>query len=211
MGDTLTPRHAPAAARLRGARPEDRAPLARLFARAFADDAVFDWCLRRVRRTQAIVSFFESVLEEAIARDGVTADEALRACAVWTPSGNAGALPSLWRPAECLWMLRLAGPTRLRRLHDLFPAIVAAQPASPHVALTFLAVDPSAQGSGLGSHILRTRLDALDREARAAYVETVSANNVPFYAGHGFKRTGAFHLPRGGPTIHQLWRAPHSA
>jgi ribosomal protein S18 acetylase RimI-like enzyme len=193
---------------IRAARPEDCGPLASTLARAFADDAVFDWCLRTDRRGAAIASFFESALAEAVERESVWTDEDLRACAVWTPSGTPSAPPSLWYPPELVWLLRLAGWRRLLRLQGLFRTIAAAQPREPHLALTFIGVHPAAQGGGLANALIRHRLEQLDRAGRPAYLETVDSSNVPFYERHGFVRTGAFRLSGSVPEIHQMWRAP---
>ena len=36
----------------------------------------------------------------------------------------------------------------------------------------------------------------------------VWAQNVPFYAGHGFEKTGEIVVGKGAPTVTAMWREP---
>lgn len=165
--------------------------------------------MRRRRRQEAVHAFFRAVLDGAISHGLVMVNEPLSACAVWIPpTAAAPPMPALWQPQQLIWMLGLASPARLLRLHGLFRASVAAQPERPHYYLSFLAIDLDAQRRGLGTRLVRSTLERVDRERSGAYLETVDPANIGFYERLGFRLTGGYRLPRGGPWIHQMWREP---
>lgn len=78
----------------------------------------------------------------------------------------------------------------------------------PHWYLVWLGTDPSDQGKGLGSAVLRPVLEHCDTEGVAAYVESSKERNIAFYARHGFRVIRELRLPR-GPTVWPMWREPH--
>lgn len=57
----------------------------------------------------------------------------------------------------------------------------------PHWYLPLLGVDPSLQGKGAGSALLRPILNRADKEGLPAFLWTAKARNVPFYQRHGFQ------------------------
>ena len=56
----------------------------------------------------------------------------------------------------------------------------------PHWYLNVIGVAPEAQGRGLGSALLTSMCDRLDRERLPAYLDTGTAENVALYQRHGF-------------------------
>ena len=77
---------------------------------------------------------------------------------------------------------------------DMFAVLAQmdeAHPTYPHWYLPWLAVDPARQGRGLGSHLLQSGLDVVDRDHLPAYLETSNPRNVPLYQQHGFEITTA--------------------
>ena len=91
-----------------------------------------------------------------------------------------------------------AGLLKLERIHP---------PDPPHWYLAVLGTDPSAQGRGLGSAVMRSVLERADGEGTCAYLESSKERNVDFYARHGFRLAGELQLPR-GPTMWPMWREP---
>ena len=53
--------------------------------------------------------------------------------------------------------------------------------------LEYLAVDPSKQGTGLGSLILKESLKVIDDLNEAAYLESSNPKNMSLYERYGFR------------------------
>jgi GNAT superfamily N-acetyltransferase len=81
-------------------------------------------------------------------------------------------------------------------------------PIEPHWYLAVLGTDPSAQGHGLGSALLRSRLSRCDDRRFPAYLESSKESNVPYYERFGFRVTGEIRVPGGGPRVWPMWRNP---
>jgi ribosomal protein S18 acetylase RimI-like enzyme len=59
-------------------------------------------------------------------------------------------------------------------------------PCGPHVHLGPIAVEPEAQGRGVGSRLMEEHCAELDRTGLAGYLETDRSGNVAFYSRFGF-------------------------
>jgi GNAT superfamily N-acetyltransferase len=191
----------------RRATAADVTVLAGSLARAFRDDAVFRWLFPHgASRVERNTDFFTLVLRHV----HLPHDE------VWTaPDGTAGALwdpPSHWRmPVTTILrqapaLLRMLGPRVPLSLYGL-SRVERRHPKTPHWYLAILGTDPASQGRGLGSAVLAPVLGRCDAEGTAAYLETATPENVPFYEHHGFRVTGELTLPL-GPLLWLMTRAP---
>jgi predicted N-acetyltransferase YhbS len=60
-------------------------------------------------------------------------------------------------------------------------------PSEPHVHLGPIAVDPEAQGRGIGRHLMQRYTRELDCAGWAGYLETDRPENVAFYERFGFE------------------------
>jgi GNAT superfamily N-acetyltransferase len=183
----------------------DRDRLAAVLARAFHDDPVVRWVYREGRRQRGATRFFEWSLRRLTPHDVSWTTEGRDGAALW-------ALPDCWResPAEMVRLLAatatavgLRAPTVLRGLNQ----VEDAHPTERHLYLAVLGVDPSRQGEGIGSQLLRPGLELCDREGIPAYLETARERNVTFYSRHGFRVTGELRLPK-GPPVWLMWRDP---
>jgi GNAT superfamily N-acetyltransferase len=58
-----------------------------------------------------------------------------------------------------------------------------------HLYLSILGVEPSRQGQGLGSALIRPMLERADAAGLPCYLDTFQPRNVPLYQKHGFKIT----------------------
>jgi len=76
-----------------------------------------------------------------------------------------------------------------------------------HWYLAFIGVDPARQGEGLGSLVLRKRLETCDAEGLHAYLESSNPANVPFYQRHGFEVTAEMQAGA-SPTVRAMLRSP---
>src|SRR4029434_6355179 len=63
-------------------------------------------------------------------------------------------------------------------------------PSEPHWYLPLIGVDPSQQGKGYGTALMRYALDACDGDRAPAYLESTNPRNVPLYQRHGFELLG---------------------
>lgn len=61
---------------------------------------------------------------------------------------------------------------------------------------------------GRGAAVIAPVLATCDAEGVGAYLESSKLENVPFYERQGFKLTGEFAIPGGGPVLYLMWRDP---
>ena len=66
----------------------------------------------------------------------------------------------------------------------------AAHPSEPHWHLALIGVDVAHQRKGLGSLLLRSMLDEIDREERSTYLESTSPTSVSLFERFGFRKLG---------------------
>ncbi len=198
----------------RAVRPFARADLRRAvatLARAFADDPVMRWIFPDDRmRHLRLPRFFAVTLRGTSLRHEGTevavSGASVLGCAIWVP-------PGAWRPsgwqqlaslAQFTWALR----SRLGVATDTYAKLIEAHPHQPHWYLSGIGTDPSVQGTGVGSGLMRSRLARCDAAGLPAYLESSKESNVPFYRSHGFSVTRELTIPHGGPTLWLMWREP---
>lgn len=124
------------------------------------------------------------------------AGSALAAGTAWVAdNGGAAALwlaPGAGADGEAIGAL--VGETfstdRLETLGQLGELMSQFHPTEPHWYLSMIGVDPSRQGQGLGSALLKAGLQRCDAEGLPAYLESSSPKNVPLYERHGFEVIG---------------------
>jgi GNAT superfamily N-acetyltransferase len=186
---------------IRTATDADAPGLAGMLGRAFDDDPVARWALPNDRRRPGrLRRFYTERLRTLVGEELVFCDADHRGAALWAP-------PDRWHtPASELLRTRivtlrsplvLAGGLRVESRH----------PAVPHYYLAVLGVDPAAQGTGLGTRLMRPMLDRCDTEGVPAYLESSKERNLRFYARHGFRVTEEVKVPL-GPPLWLMWREP---
>ncbi len=74
----------------------------------------------------------------------------------------------------------------------------------PHWYLPMIGVDPSFQGQGLGSALLRHALARCDEASLPAYLESSNPANVPLYERHGFEVQGTIQIGSSPPVFPML-------
>lgn len=60
-------------------------------------------------------------------------------------------------------------------------------PLEPHWYISIIAVNPAAQGKGLGAQLIQKVLLKADAARQAVYLETTNPKNHGFYQRHGFR------------------------
>jgi len=78
----------------------------------------------------------------------------------------------------------------------------------PHRYLHLLAVDPTRQGSGVGSALLRTVHDLADAEGLPTLLVTFQPRNVPLYRRHGYEVVAESTDPIAGLAYWSMRRQP---
>jgi ribosomal protein S18 acetylase RimI-like enzyme len=85
--------------------------------------------------------------------------------------------------------------------------IGAAHPKEPHWYLWMIGTDPTQQGRGFGSALMRHALAACDYDKRLAYLESSNPRNLSLYLRHGFELLGTIRVG-GCPPIFPMLRKP---
>jgi ribosomal protein S18 acetylase RimI-like enzyme len=80
-------------------------------------------------------------------------------------------------------------------------------PREPHWYLPLMGVDPTYQGKGLGTALMRHVLSRCDREKKLAYLESSNAKNIPLYKREGFERIGTIQAGT-WPSLYPMVRTP---
>ena len=130
-------------------------------------------------------------------------DGRILAGALWDPPGR-------WRVSlaaqlrQLPGLLKVLGSRTFAVMHWL-GEIEREHPIEPHWYLAVLGTDPSAQGHGLGSALLQSRLSRCDDRRFPAYLESSKESNVPYYERFGFAAVSEPYLEDGVPhAAHQV-------
>ncbi|MFD3508438.1 GNAT family N-acetyltransferase [Nocardia sp. NPDC058666] len=180
-------------------------------AEAFQHDPVMSWILPDPdRRAAGLPRFFATMARHLFfpvhASDlALRGDGTVGAAALWTPPNHPDpatltelrTLPGIWR---AFGRRALAG----KQVGDL---LKKNHPTEPHWYLAMLGTAPDVRGRGYAHALLHSRLDRVDAEHAAAYLESSNPVNVPYYERFGFTVTGELQLPDGGPKLWPMWRA----
>ena len=189
----------------------DLAAVAQDLADAFAEDVLFDWLSRADRPPEALRRrFFRRVVQSAL-RDGSRIERPASggAAAIWSPSEALGAGSLAEEVKDLHAGLHLTGWRRLPRLIAVGKDMEAHHPMTrPHAYLWFLGVARRFQGQGVGSWLLRSATDRLDRSRRPAFLESQSERNVALYRRHGFQVISTHRARPDAPLVWSMWREP---
>ena len=166
--------------------PVERDPLMDILALAFATDPAVRYMFPKA---DVFLRSFNR-LATAMAGSALAAGTAYIA--------DDGAAAALWlapgAEADGEAIGALVGETvsedRLETLSQVGELMGQFHPAEPHWYLSMIGVDPSRQGQGLGSALLKAGLQRCDADGLPAYLESSSPKNVPLYERHGFEVIG---------------------
>lgn len=189
--------------------PADFDAVSALMARAFDDDPVMNYLAKQdERRAERIRLLMALALRKLTYPFGETyVAEGLEGAMFWNPPGqiphgflfNLGMLPDL---------VRIAGVGGVQRAIGALDMMEKKHPKPPHYYLLAIGVEPSQQGRGIGSTLLRPMVERCDREHMPSYLESSKERNIPLYERHGYRVTEEVRLPKGGPPAWLMWRDP---
>jgi ribosomal protein S18 acetylase RimI-like enzyme len=190
---------------LRPAGGADRQAVLDVLTEAFADDPVTCWLFPREEERCHLQSHYYGLLL------------AHPAAEAYLVGGHAGA--SIWQvlaegqsPYE-----EPKGRTDQRtvfgesgaRLQVLGSALTDRHPhGETHLYLPCMGVTAAARGGGLGSAMLRDRLNRADADGLGAYLEAGSLSSRALYQRHGFTDLGEPVRVQDSPPLWPMWRAP---
>ena len=193
---------------VRPATPADAAALRAVLRRAFDGDPVVNWVVRQDGgREWGMRWLFRLTLDIGMSAGHVYTAADGRGVAIWSPPGEpaAGQVRHIWRLPG---FVRAVGIARLPRVVRAVAALSARHPRPVHWYLSELAVDPPAQGRGIGGALLADRLAECDRAGQPAYLENSNPRNTPLYERHGFEVLAEHRIGGDGPPIWLMWRDP---
>jgi GNAT superfamily N-acetyltransferase len=178
-------------------------------ARAFEDDPVMSWCLRRdsLRLGQLERGFTFYLHKIWLRHEECYATEGLFGAALWLPPGK-WQLP-VTEQLRLLPGLATFSGRALGRFLRIFRLMEHHHPGEPeHYYLAVLGVVPELQGRGFGTALMGPVLKRCDRERVPAYLEASSSRSRALYERNGFEVVEELRLPRDGPPLWPMWREP---
>jgi len=102
---------------------------------------------------------------------------------------------------------RTAEAAHLDDLLGTFEQMDQSYPEEPHWYLPMVGVEPNAQGSGVGSALMRQGVARCDKEGALAYLESSNPRNISLYERHGFEVMGQIQVGA-GPVVTPMLRYP---
>jgi ribosomal protein S18 acetylase RimI-like enzyme len=185
----------------RRATADDYERVVRILGRAFENDPVANWMLRRGHMESAFGTFFKHAVlphgEAWISDDG--------GVALWTPPGK-WSTTGLHLLAMAPALLAAVGAKKLVTRARAAQRVSERHPRERHWYLFAIGVEPKAQGRGIGSKLLRAVLDRCDTEKTAAYLEASTETNARLYERHGFRVTHELRVAKDAPPMWLMWR-----
>ncbi len=190
---------------VRLATEKDRAIIAPMLARAFAEDPVFAFIFpNQEARQQQLRRLFSLLIASDLRSGGGFVVEEGAAATLWRAPGQAkvGWLEMLWNSPALVHAL---GTSLIRALRTS-AAVERRFPAQPFTYLHIAGCDPAAQGRGLGGAAIRAGLVAA-QPGMPCYLETPTEANIGLYQRFGFSVTAEWRVPD-GPRLWSMVRPP---
>lgn len=195
--------------------PADVPATARVLAEAFEHDAVMASLMPRTDQRRArLTEFFGALIRSGALNAGRIDlarrddDGAVLGAAIWEAPGHHA---SIWRQlAELPAFLRALGWRGLSAAARLQATLAAHRPAEPHWYLAQIGVSGQARGAGVGSALLKSRLEMIDAAGMPAYLESSNERNRALYRRLGF---GTIAMVTGIPDAEPaaMWRPADAA
>ena len=171
-----------------------------VLARAFHDDPAWVWLIPDANRRARLLPWLFRVGFDVTAADVWTTEGIVRGAARWLPPGRP--------PMRVGPTLKAFVTTPLRLGSSIAPflaygraveALRAEAVPEPHWYLAGIGVEPSAQGRGIGSALLRPGIEAAAAAGLPVVLLTNNEANLAFYERNGFATVREGHTPKNGP------------
>ncbi len=190
--------------------PDAKARLAEAAARAFLDDPLTAWLIPDpAQRLKRQARYFRGVITFSDRYARLYTRPQFDAAAMWyQPSPRRFTTWQVLR-SGMLWAPLSLGFTGMRRMtqldslsSDLWKRFVP----GPHWYLMFLFTDPSVQGQGIGTSLLKHGFEQADAARLPCHLETMTERDVQFYTKRGFRIVWDGRLPADGPRMWTMLR-----
>jgi GNAT superfamily N-acetyltransferase len=182
------------------ATPDRIGALTPVFARAFVDEPMMRWSLGgRGDAVDRLTRCFGYFLEQVLDLGLVWEVGAGNGAAVWVPPNrfdDCDVHP--WSQPRITALTEDDG----RRYTRFWDWEDSHHPAEPMWQLDSIAVEPAAQGQGLGAVLISTGLALAQADGIGAFLSTGTERNVTIYARSGFRVVHEADAPDGGPSIY---------
>ena len=179
-------------------------------ARAFRDDPLMRYAIPDDDERRRLLPFLIGLNVRYGCRYGeVYATRDYAGVAVWLPPGQTTmTLTGMLRVGmlAAVWRARWPILRRLNAAGQLAAALHKRYASGPHWYLSQIGVEPSRQGQGIASQLIRPMLARCDAAALPCYLETESAENVARYQRLGFHVAAEEAIPDGVPRIWAMVR-----
>jgi GNAT superfamily N-acetyltransferase len=180
------------------ATPDRHEALASVLGRAFVVEPMMRWPLGEGEEIEErLVRAFDLFMEGPIRLGMVWEAGAGTGALILIPAGQMNAVEDGNQAMRSVYG-RADGARRFDRLWDW---VESKHPEEPLALLDSVAVEPAAQGRGVGSALIRYGLDQARAAGHGALLETGNPRNVPLYQRHGFRVVDDADTPGGGPHI----------
>ena len=187
-------------------------------AKAFENDPVLTYLIsdNREFRKQSLTWLMCKLIAYSTRFNHVYTTQKLEGISAWIPPETNFSNP--FQLLKMVWSLQLYTlPTKIRwtrlgRCLKLLWAVEHAQQQDmdncPHWYLGIMMVDPTAQGRGIGSHLLQPILQQASHEGIACYLVTFTKQAVRFYQKHGFEIVQSQKISLHAPPFWTMKRNP---
>ena len=178
----------------------DEGPVFDTIVAAFADDPVVRWSFPELHAYRELFpSFARAFAGRALSEGSAYCTEDFAGAALWLPPGTG---PD--EEAMAAIVMDTMSETQQSQIFTLMEQMGQYHPHEPHWYLPLIGVQPSKQGNGYGSALLRASLARSDADGAPAYLEATSERNVPLYERHGFVRLGTIQARSSPPLVPML-------
>jgi ribosomal protein S18 acetylase RimI-like enzyme len=198
---------------IRRATRDDTDACAAVLARAFHDDpGTVLYEPDEARRAEVLPQFFRTFVAASLDEDGhlVVAGDPVNGIAIWFGPERHGPSPDAMGANGFGDVLTASGPEASQRLLAMVGELEAQHERltdGAHLRLDFFGVDPTAQGSGIGSALIEHGHRRADELGIPCYLDTFTQENVRFYGHRGYELAGEFTVGDGVP-VYGLIRPP---
>lgn len=183
----------------------DRARIATLLARAFADDPAMVFLFPdATERAKRLPRLFNTLFDADALKGMRLVSAGGEAATLWRGPGQGRS--GLFEILRHAWPLLRTFGSGLGRGLAVSHAIDAHMPSTPHWYLHIAGCDPAAQGQGHGGAVIRSGLDRIAGSGLPTYLETATERNLGLYRAFGFELTATWDVPRGGPRFWSMLR-----
>ena len=182
--------------------PGDHAEAVAVITRAFLDDPLTTYLLRR-RQPETISLLFGALVHDAFSHGGgwaLRSEESIIGVSVWLPPGKSP-VPFHRQLRRLREWARLAtiDPAGLIRAIRASEALDQMHPEEPHWFLSIIAVDREHRGTGAGRRLIEAGLEPAHAAGLPVHLDTNRPENLPIYERLGFEVTQEVQPLRGSP------------